>query len=146
MLTNEQKRIVQETFAAVTPIANEVGMHFYERLFEIEPSLRSMFRGDIQEQSRKLMLALTFTVKSLDDLEQLVPVLEDLGRRHVNYGVQAWHYNVVGEALLATLESHFKEAFTAEVADAWKAAYQTVASVMTGAEPTLRMPVPAATA
>ncbi len=133
MVTDTQKVLVQESFAAVAPIADEAAVLFYRRLFELDPSLERMFRGDMAEQRRKLMQMLTAAVKGLDRLEQLVPVVEDLGRRHVGYGVTDAHYDTVGAALLWTLEQGLGEAFTPDVQDAWAAVYGLLARTMKNA-------------
>ena len=104
MLTVHQKTLVQDSFAIVAPIADDAAALFYRRLFELDPSLQRMFRGDMAEQRRKLMQMLTAAVKGLDRLDQLVPVVKDLGRRHATYGVEDRHYETVGAALLWTLE------------------------------------------
>jgi hemoglobin-like flavoprotein len=83
MVTNTQKVLVQESFAAVMPIADDAAALFYRRLFELDPSLQRMFKGDMTEQRRKLVQMLTAAVKGLDRLDQLVPVVEELGRRNV---------------------------------------------------------------
>jgi hemoglobin-like flavoprotein len=98
MVTPTQKTLVQNTFAAIVPIADDAASLFYRRLFEIHPSLRAMFRGDMAEQRRKLMQMIAAAVKGLDRLEQLVPVVQDLGRRHAGYGVEDRHYDTVGAA------------------------------------------------
>ena len=100
MLTVNQKNLVQESFKTMVPIADDAAQLFYQRLFELDPSLRHMFRGDMKEQRKKLMQMITAAVKGLDRLEQLVPVVEDLGRRHTGYGVTDAHYDTVGAALL----------------------------------------------
>ena len=82
MLTKEQITLVKGSFAAIVPIADDAAALFYRRLFEIDPRLEGMFSADMVEQRRKLMQMLTAAVKGLDRLEQLVPVVEDLGRRH----------------------------------------------------------------
>jgi hemoglobin-like flavoprotein len=133
MVTNTQKVLVQESFAAVVPIADDAAALFYRRLFELDPSLERMFKGDMTEQRRKLMQMLTAAVKGLDRLDQLVPVVEDLGRRHAGYGVADAHYDTVGAALLWTLEKGLGNAFTAEVKDAWIAVYGLLAGTMKNA-------------
>ena len=133
MLTNTQKTLVQESFAAVLPIADDAAALFYRRLFELDPSLERMFKGDMAEQRRKLMQMLTAAVKGLDRLEQLVPVVEDLGRRHAGYGVADAHYDTVGAALLWTLEKGLGNAFTPEVKDAWVTVYGLLAGTMKNA-------------
>ncbi len=133
MVTNTQKVLVQESFAAVMPIADDAAALFYRRLFELDPSLQRMFKGDMTEQRRKLMQMLTAAVKGLDRLDQLVPVVEELGRRHVGYGVADAHYDTVGAALLWTLEKGLGNAFTPEVKDAWIAVYGLLAGTMKNA-------------
>jgi len=89
-----------------------------------------MFRGDMSEQRRKLMNMLGAAVKGLDRLEQLVPVVQDLGRKHTGYGVEDRHYDTVGAALLWTLEKGLGSGFTPEVKEAWAAVYGLLASTM----------------
>jgi hemoglobin-like flavoprotein len=133
MVTNTQKVLVQESFAAVMPIADDAAALFYRRLFELDPSLQRMFKGDMTEQRRKLVQMLTAAVKGLDRLDQLVPVVEELGRRHVGYGVADAHYDTVGAALLWTLEKGLGNAFTPEVKDSWIAVYGLLAGTMKNA-------------
>ena len=130
MLTAGQKTLVQDSFATIAPIADDAAALFYRRLFEIDPSLEPMFRGDMKEQRKKLMQMLTAAVKGLDRLEQLVPVVQDLGRRHAYYGVADAHYDTVGEALLWTLEKGLGAAFTPETREAWATVYGLLATVM----------------
>lgn len=133
MLTDTQIALVQKSFAVIAPIADDAAMLFYQRLFEIDPSLKGMFKGDMAEQRRKLMQMLTAAVKGLQRLDRLVPVVEDLGRRHVGYGVTDQHYDTVGAALLWTLEKGLGRAFTPEVREAWTAVYGLLANTMRNA-------------
>src|SRR5215208_3482729 len=99
-MTSTQIQLIRETFALVAPRANVAALVFYRRLFELDPALRPLFGAEIEEQGRKLMQMLTAAVRLLDKSESLVPVLQDLGRRHVGYGVRDEHYDTVGAALL----------------------------------------------
>ena len=130
MLTVRQKDLVQGTFASIATIADDAAILFYQRLFELDPSLRSMFRGDKAEQRKKLMQMITAAVKGLDRLDQLVPVVQNLGRRHAGYGVQDSHYDTVGAALLWTLEAGLGRQFTPEVKEAWATVYGLLATTM----------------
>jgi hemoglobin-like flavoprotein len=141
MVTDVHRKLVQSTFAAIVPIADDAAMLFYQRLFEIAPELRPMFRGDMAEQRKKLMHMLAAAVKGLDRLEQLVPVVEDLGRRHAGYGVEDRHYDTVGAALLWTLEMGLGAAFTADVKDAWATVYGVLATTMQNAARDALVPV-----
>ena len=126
----QQKYLVQSSFEKVVPIAETAAALFYGRLFELDPSLRPMFRGDMKEQGKKLMNMLTLAVRGLDKLDQLVPAIQALGRKHTGYGVKPEHYNTVGAALLWTLEQGLGEFFTPEVKEAWVAVYTLMATTM----------------
>jgi len=130
MLTVAQKTLVQDSFKTIAPIADDAAALFYRRLFELDPSLQAMFRGDMKEQRKKLMQMISAAVKGLDRLEQLVPVVEDLGRRHAGYGVADKHYDTVGAALLWTLEKGLGDAFTPEMHEAWATVYGILATTM----------------
>ena len=129
-MTNTQIELVQTTFKAVQPIADKAAELFYNRLFEIDPSLRHMFRGDMREQGRKLMQMLAVAVAGLQRFDQLLPAVEDMGRRHAGYGVRDEHYATVAEALLWTLGQGLGDAFTDDVREAWTAMYVAVATAM----------------
>jgi len=86
MITEKQKLLVQQSFEKVKPIADLAAELFYSRLFEIAPELKKMFKGNLNEQGKKLMITLSVAVKGLDRLDELVPQLEMLGRNHVQTG------------------------------------------------------------
>lgn len=125
-----QIELVQSSFAQVAPIADAAAALFYKRLFELDPSLRPMFRGDMREQGQKLMTMIGSVVGNLKNLDRIVPGVRSLGARHVAYGVRDEHYDTVGAALLWTLGEGLGDAFTDETRDAWAAAYTLLASTM----------------
>jgi hemoglobin-like flavoprotein len=130
-MNSRQIELVQESFSKVQPIAVEAARLFYQRLFEIDPSLRPMFRGDIEEQGRKLMQIIGVAVGSLRQWDKVRPAVEQMGQRHAGYGVRDEHYTTVATALLWTLEQGLgKENFTDEVRDAWVAMYMMVSEAM----------------
>ncbi len=132
-MTDEQVKLVQESFAKVRPISEVAADLFYKKLFELDPSLRQMFKGDMKEQGKKLMSTLSFAVNGLTRLDTIVGAVEDLGRKHVGYGVKTEHYNTVGVALLWTLEQGLGDAFTPDVKFAWTEVYGLLAGVMQNA-------------
>ncbi len=129
-MTPLQIAIVRNSFAKLTPNHEPVVARFYQKLFEIDPSLRSMFRGDMKAQGTKLIVALATVVRALDNLGPVLETVRDLGRRHVKYGVVDRHYESVGKALLATLEEGFGTAFEGEMREAWTLAYGIVSGAM----------------
>ena len=123
-------QLIRSTFAAVEPNAGAVAALFYRRLFELDPSLRPLFRGDLERQGFKLMTMLRVVVHGLDRLDDLVASIESLGERHATYGVTEAHYATVGAALLWTLEQGLGEGFTPAVEAAWTEAYTVLTATM----------------
>lgn len=131
MLSDTTIGLVRRSWAQVLPIAPQAAELFYGNLFAADPALRGLFRGDMKAQGLRLMGMISAAVGKLDQIDQLVPVLQDLGRRHMGYGVQPQHYDAVGAALLQTLEQGLgEEAFTPDVRAAWTAVYALLAGTM----------------
>ena len=132
----KQKALIQGTWAMVVPIADQAAAIFYQRLFEIDPSARALFKTtDMAQQRKKLVQILGVAVSSLDNLGALSKTVEDLGRRHAGYGVKDAHYDSVGVALLWTLEQGLGKAWTPEAAAAWKEVYGLLSGIMRNARP-----------
>jgi hemoglobin-like flavoprotein len=129
-MTPDNQTLVRESFAKIAPLAPRVATMFYDRLFVLDPSLRPLFKTDMDEQGRKLMAMIGTAVASLDKLETIVPAVQNLGRRHRNYGVQSESYDTVAAALLWTLEQGLGDGFTPAIGDAWTQAYTILATVM----------------
>ena len=129
-MNTKQVQLVQESWAKVEAIGEPAAALFYANLFEADPSLQDLFRGDMDEQGRRLLRMLSMAVRGLQNTGALVPQLHALGHRHVSYGVTEEMYAVVGGALLKTLEMGLGEAFTPEVRAAWVEVYTLVANVM----------------
>jgi hemoglobin-like flavoprotein len=129
-MTSDQIALVQNTWAKVVPIKDTAAELFYNRLFELDPSLRTLFKGDIKEQGRKLMAMINVAVGALDKLDTIVPAVKDLGRRHNGYGVKPQDYGTVATALLWTLEKGLGDAFTPAAKEAWTQTYMVLAQTM----------------
>lgn len=133
-MTPEQISLIEQSFRAVLPIRTAAADIFYRRLFELDPSLKPLFsKSDMAEQGSKLMASLGFVVQGLRRPEAILPVVEDLARRHVGYGVREAHYGTVGAALIGMLEEGLGEAFDKDVREAWTAAYGLLSGVMIAA-------------
>lgn len=129
-MTPEQIALVRSSWQQVLPIKDTAAQLFYGRLFVLDPSLRHLFRGDMAEQGRKLMAMINTVVVSLDNLGPILQVIEEMGRRHVNYGVTEAHYDTVGNALIWTLGQGLESQFTPAIQAAWTEAYATLANAM----------------
>jgi hemoglobin-like flavoprotein len=133
-MTPDQKQLVRETWKQIAPTAEGTADLFYRRLFEIDPSTRELFRTtDMFAQHQKLLQTLGFAISSLDNLDLLMSMVEDLGRRHAGYGVTEAQYDSMAAALLWTLEQRLGRAWTPAVAAAWAEAYGLLAAVMRSA-------------
>ena len=129
-ITPAQVELVQSSFEHVLPIAEVAGMLFYERIFTLAPEARALFGDGIALQASRTMAAVKTAVDGLGDIDHVAPFLIRLGARHVRYGVHSEHFDLVGEALLWTLEQGLGEAFTPEVHEAWAAAFGVIARAM----------------
>ncbi len=129
-LTEQQITLVQESWDKVVPIQETAAELFYGQLFSIAPEVKPLFKGDMKSQGRKLMTMLNTAVRSLNNLEKIVPAVQESGRKHVGYGVKDEHYDKVAEALLWTLGKGLGDDFTDEVKEAWVAVYTLLATTM----------------
>ncbi len=129
-LSEKQIELVQGSWEKVVPIQEAAAEMFYGQLFEIAPEVKPLFKGDMKSQGRKLMTMLNTAVRSLNNLEKIVPVVQDSGRKHVSYGVKDEHYTKVAEALLWTLGEGLGDDFTEEVKEAWVSVYTLLATTM----------------
>ncbi|GAW85737.1 nitric oxide dioxygenase [Bathymodiolus platifrons methanotrophic gill symbiont] len=130
LLSSEQINLVRESWKRVLPIKEQAAELFYQRLFELDPDVKSLFKGRLDFQGDKLMTTLDVVVNSLDDLHEVEGMLQAMGRRHIIYGVEAAHYETVGAALLWVLAQGLGEHFTEEVEEAWVTAYGVIATTM----------------
>lgn len=129
-LVTNQVDLVQSSFAKVKPISEKAAELFYNRLFELEPSFRPLFKGDMKEQERKLMSTLALAIEGLRHPDKIIGSVQNLGRNHAGYGVKPEYYDIVGEALLWTLAQGLGEEFTTPVRKAWEEAYTFLSEIM----------------
>lgn len=139
-MTKERVALVQQTFFKVLPISELAAELFYRRLFEIDPSVRPMFKGTMQEQARKMMEMIGMVVTGVSTPNEIIGFVADLGRGHVEYGVIDAHYDTVRSALIWTLGQGLGSDFTPEVEAAWAEAYDFLAKVMKDAASQIQPP------
>lgn len=132
-MTPDDIKKVQTSFALAMAKKTEVTRTFYDTLFALAPYVRPLFPTELHRQRDKLIHALAFCVKNLTEPESLLPVVEDLARKHVRYGAEPDHYAVVGVALMTTLKDTLGPALTPEVAGAWARTYDYLSSTMIAA-------------
>ena len=132
-MTPKQIGLVQESWKNVSLISVQAAQIFYDTLFEMDPSLKSLFPDELEEQGKLLMSMLDTAVKLLDNTEKLIPAVEKLGERHVGYGAKPEHYDTVGAALLKTLSAGLGDDFTTPVKNAWLSVYKNLSTTMLNA-------------
>lgn len=130
-MTPAEQELIRSSWAAVEPMADDAAKLFYARLFHLDPRAAALFRNANMEKQRMVLIqTLRVVVRNIDRLDQIIPEVEALGRRHAGYGVEAEQYATVGSALLWTLERGLGDAFTPATAYAWADAYRRLSSAM----------------
>ena len=131
MINEDQQVIVRNTFTTIAARSDETAQLFYERVFEIDPSLRPLFRVEMKSQGHHFMLAISALVTSLSAPELIKPILQQIGKRHRNYGVQLEHYPIMKRALLDTLSRILEDDYTYDAEEAWSLVYDSLVDVFT---------------
>lgn len=133
-MSPEQIALIREGWGKIAPIADQAVTRFYDKLFELDPELRALFAGaDMAVQRVRLAQALGGVIASLEKSEEIIPQLQALGRRHAAFGVTERHYDLVGAALLGTLEEGLADDWSSASRRAWASAYGLIAGTMTAA-------------
>jgi Hemoglobin-like flavoprotein len=129
-MTPTQIQLVKESWSKVIPISDAAGSLFYQRLFDVAPGVRHLFKSNPHEQSRKLMTMITMVVSKLDQLDTILEDIKGLARRHDKYGAKKEHYAVVGECLIWTLNKGLGDHWNKETEEAWATAYTILSNAM----------------
>jgi hemoglobin-like flavoprotein len=129
-MNKQQIELLQRMFTKVEPVAQEAGELFYGRLFDMDPSLRPLFKGDMKTQARMLMTAIGLAVQGLDHPEVVTPQLAHIGQRHVTYGAMPADFDKFGAALQWALAQTLGDDFTQPVREAWGEAFKFITQGM----------------
>jgi hemoglobin-like flavoprotein len=129
-MTQRQIELVENSWDFILINTHDMGLIFYNKLFELNPDLRRLFKEDIKSQSQKLVAMITFAVHKLHNFQQIALDVEALGRRHGKYNVDANHYATVAEALLWTLKKGLGKAWDDETSEAWMSLYRILSDIM----------------
>src|SRR4051794_1553 len=122
--------LIRSSFALVAPQSEELARHFYATLFSRAPETRDLFPVNMEVQRSRLLRALVHVVQMVDQPDDLVPFLQQLGRDHRKFGVLSQHYDAVGDALITAIATASGNRWTPDVERAWVNAYATVANAM----------------
>jgi nitric oxide dioxygenase len=129
-MTQNDILLVQSSWHKAVPARKAIAELFYLKLFQLDPAMRDMFVADIERQRAKFLQMMSATIRALDRLEALLPVLRELGTRHSMRGVRDEHHATVATALLWTLEKALRADFTPEIKSAWIKTYGVLSLTM----------------
>jgi nitric oxide dioxygenase len=129
-MTHKQIMLVEDSWDFIILNTSEAGKIFYNKLFELDPSLQSLFKEDIESQSRKLVSMITFVVHKLNNLDEVINDVIALGKRHAGYKVKKEYYTTVASALLWTLEKALQDRWNEEMKGAWVEVYTILSQTM----------------
>jgi hemoglobin-like flavoprotein len=138
----QQIQLVKESWGFVIVKSDEAGELFYSRLFEVAPGVRHLFKGDVKEQSRKLMSMVTYVIAKLDKLDSILGEIKSLAQRHNKYGAKKEHYAVVGECLIYTLKTGLGDRWNAQTEAAWLKVYSILSDAMIQGQQTEKVAAP----
>lgn len=122
--------IIKTSWSYLITQSDEVGLLFYDKLFELDPTLKPMFHNDMEKQIQKLMDMITFMVTRLQKLTDIENDIDALALRHVKYGVRYEHYQIMGNALLWALQNSLGDLWDDDTKAAWTELYNFLALSM----------------
>jgi hemoglobin-like flavoprotein len=131
-LTQEEIKLIQDSFKKISGHQDKTGELFYEKLFEKDPEIIKLFNTDLKEQAHLLMRMVKTVVEGLNNPQIIVPAVQNLGKRHLDYGVSAEQYKTFGDCLVMCFEKELGDDFNADVKCAWQKLYDILAAAMRG--------------
>lgn len=103
---------------------------FYDNLLGEFPELMVLFPS-LKAQASAMAGILSLVISQLENLHRVADILSSLGKRHSRIiGVEVVHYELVGNALLKTLQDRCDDDFTLELENAWIKLYSYIANLM----------------
>jgi len=139
-MTTEQKNFI----TATVPVLKENGVlltkYFYNRMLTQNTELKNVFNMGNQQSGKQqtaLAMAVLAYAEHIADPSVLMPVVNRIGHKHISLDIRPEHYLIVGRHLIASIQEVLGEAATPGIVDAWTAAYQQLATLMSGHEAVL---------
>lgn len=133
-LSDDQLHLIEESFFLIDAMSDQAADLFYQRLFEVDPSLVSSFSGDLTDLKLRFITALKNLVTGVRKPDQLPHFANDFGRLHADYGVTDEHYVHFAEALMWMLDQLLGDELTEEMRRAWTGLYSFVVTSLIEAE------------
>lgn len=137
MLDQKTIDIIKSTVPVLEEHGEQITTVFYKRMFENHPELLNIFNHANQKQGRQ-QRALAGTVyaaaKYIDNLEMILPVVNQIAHKHRSLGILPEHYPIVGKYLLLGIKEVLGDAATDEIIHAWTEAYGVIADAFISVE------------
>ncbi|TBL74587.1 NO-inducible flavohemoprotein [Paenibacillus thalictri] len=137
MLNEKTIQIIKSTVPVLEVHGTAITKRFYEKLFSSHPELLNIFNHANQKQGRQqaaLANAVYAAALHIDKLENILPVVKQIGHKHRSLGIKAEHYPIVGQTLLAAIKDVLGDAATDEILQAWAEAYGVIADAFISVE------------
>ncbi|PVZ69491.1 globin domain-containing protein [Pelagibaculum spongiae] len=127
----QRNQLIQHNWQGLDGVNQGFAEAYYKKLFELDPTLQSLFPAKMQGQIDKLNQTMTTLVDAIDQLESMKPSLRALGQKHYFiYFAEKAHYPLFGEALIETLKQFSGDSWTDETEQAWRHLYQELVEAM----------------
>ncbi len=117
-LSHKEISLIKATKEKITENSQEIRMSFYNKIFELDPSAKLLFRESFLS-IKALPDSIEFMFKHVGNLNEAIPELRKLGLKHKTYKVKPKHYPIAREALLWTFQEYIGNDFTEELREAW---------------------------
>jgi len=113
-IERRRKDLIKQSWALVERCGpgTDLTSMFYARLVALYPDIGELFRNtDMTLQSRKMHEMVRVAVLYLDQIDEMLPTLRDMGVRHARYyGVQRSYYTAVTEVFIDVLNEVLEDA------------------------------------
>ncbi|KAK2183683.1 hypothetical protein NP493_300g03003 [Ridgeia piscesae] len=143
-ISEDQKRLVRETWPRVNAHQRQAGTHMYLRIFQVCPAIKGVFRlqdvanENVTSHPKMMMHAVRFiqsievAVDHMDALDEIVaPVFVNLGRRHLHYkNLLEDQFSMFSHGVLYSWHSALEHVFKAEVQSAWNQLFEFIVQHM----------------
>lgn len=132
ILSKEDIKLIQDSYGKISDKHQETGDFLYNHLFECCPDVTNIFKVDMKEQSRLVMKMIKTVVEGLNNVHIIMPAIQNMGSRHVDYGVTAEQYKYFKESLIFALDKVLGKDFDEKTKSAWSKLYDVLEDLMKG--------------
>ncbi|MFA5011712.1 MAG: globin domain-containing protein [Ignavibacteria bacterium] len=130
ILSKEDIKLIQDSFGKLSDKYQETGDILYKHLFETSPEVTKIFKGDMSEQARTFMRMIKTVVEGLNNIHIIMPAIQSMGSRHVDYGVAPEQYSNFKKSLMFAFDKVLGKDFDEKTKDAWSRLYDVLQDLM----------------